>query len=305
MATPRPNPSGDARWDIGPEGEVAQGIRCRWNDKTRIIAIETHYTADPEKRSVEWFESESAGSKNWEVEYELAWRHYSGKAVYGATFGEIHVAKSLPYDPKRDLLVGWDFGRDPCAIFGQLAPDGQLRIIGEALAPDRMSMTGFAPYYMVYVADRFGAGAKMKHVGDPSGWNKGQNSEEAAVDVLKSIGVHPQKGEIKPSTRINNVEHFLRSLVGAGQPGFQIAEDACPMLLEGFRGGYCYPKIHTQSGTVQYARFPDKNAYSHPHDALQYLCGMARRMLIAATRPNLPPPTDWRRDWAGRPSLRR
>lgn len=301
MPTLREAPSGDARWDIGPEGEIATGIRCRWNDKTKIVAIETHYSADPAKRTVEWLASERAGTKNWEVEYELAWRHYSGKAVYGATFGDIHVAQGLTWDRSRPLLAGWDFGRDPCAIFGQMTPDWRLHIVGEVLAPDRMSVTAFAPYYLAYVAERF-PGMVIKHAADPAGWAKGQQSEDSCIDVLRSIGVVPSKGEIRFTKRIADVEYFLKGLVG-GKPQFQIDEAKAPFLLEAFRGGYQYPKLHTQGGSVVYASMPDKNDSSHPSDACQYLCGLARRMASAAAKPQRPlDQKAWKQDWSGRSS---
>lgn len=300
MPTPRDNPSGDARWDVGPEGEVAPGIRVGWNARSRIIICETHYTADPAKRTQEWYDGEHAGnSEHWDREYELAWRSYVGKSVYGATFGDIHIAKSLPYDPKRAILTGWDFGRDPCCIFGQLTVDGRLLIIGESIAPDRMSVDAFSRYYMAYVAERFGTTTNIKHCADPAGWAKGQQSDSSCIDELAKIGVRPQKGDIALTTRISKIEFFLKGLVG-GQPQFQIDESKCPVLTEAFRGGYQFPKIHVQGGGTAWGLMPDKNKWSHPSDACQYLAALAKRLLIAQSRPQAPVDNSWRINWAGK-----
>jgi hypothetical protein len=42
------------------------------------------------------------------------------------------------------------------------------------------------------------------------------------------------------------------------------------VLRKGFNGGYKY-KIVSYSGEARLAMEPDKNQYSHPHDALQYM----------------------------------
>jgi hypothetical protein len=42
------------------------------------------------------------------------------------------------------------------------------------------------------------------------------------------------------------------------------------MVRKGFNGGYRYRKLQV-SGGERYSDEPEKNKYSHPHDALQYL----------------------------------
>ena len=51
--------------------------------------------------------------------------------------------------------------------------------------------------------------------------------------------------------------------------GFVI-DPSCSVLRKGFMGGYRYSRVQV-SGTERYREEPDKNEYSHPHDALQYL----------------------------------
>ena len=41
-------------------------------------------------------------------------------------------------------------------------------------------------------------------------------------------------------------------------------------LVQGFLGGYKY-KVRDEADQILSPK-PDKNLYSHPHDALQYLC---------------------------------
>jgi hypothetical protein len=55
--------------------------------------------------------------------------------------------------------------------------------------------------------------------------------------------------------------------------GLQLDPKKAPLLSRGFAGGYCYPEKYEQKQPDNYS--PIKNNYSHPHDALQYLCGGA------------------------------
>ena len=76
----------------------------------------------------------------------------------------------------------------------------------------------------------------------------------------------------------------MRRLVDGG-PGF-LLDPSCKTLRRGFQGGYCYRRVQV-AGEDRYQDKPDKNRYSHPHDALQYLmsgAGEGERL----TRP--PPP---------------
>lgn len=61
-----------------------------------------------------------------------------------------------------------------------------------------------------------------------------------------------------------------------GQPGFLLSR-SCKTLRKGFCGGYKYERIQV-SGDERYRDKPCKNRYSHPHDALQYLCLVAGYM---------------------------
>jgi hypothetical protein len=61
---------------------------------------------------------------------------------------------------------------------------------------------------------------------------------------------------------------LLRNI--AGEPGF-LLDPGCTMIRRGFNGRYLYQRIQ-QSGASRFKERPEKNEYSHPHDALQYGC---------------------------------
>ena len=68
--------------------------------------------------------------------------------------------------------------------------------------------------------------------------------------------------------RLESVREPLKRLVD-GKPAFNL-DKSCNVLRKGFNGGYKYKTV-TYSGETKLALEPDKNQYSHPHDALQYM----------------------------------
>ena len=72
-----------------------------------------------------------------------------------------------------------------------------------------------------------------------------------------------------PVIRIESVKNGLTTLVD-GEP-LLVIDPKCKMLRAGFMGKYRHRKV--AAGEERYVERPDKNAWSHPHDALQY--GMA------------------------------
>ena len=86
---------------------------------------------------------------------------------------------------------------------------------------------------------------------------------------LEDIGI-PAVTELtnSPKIRIQMVEHMLNLNTGG-----LLISPSCKMLIRGFQSEYRYRRLRA-SGTVGavYTPQPEKNEYSHPHDALQYAC---------------------------------
>lgn len=55
-----------------------------------------------------------------------------------------------------------------------------------------------------------------------------------------------------------------------GLPAILIDGRKCPTLKKGFNGGYKYKRMNV-SGGDKYEPTPDKNRFSHIHDAAQYV----------------------------------
>jgi hypothetical protein len=106
--------------------------------------------------------------------------------------------------------------------------------------------------------------------GDPSGSYGNEATELTCEKILRDAGFNYQPAITnKPNARIEAVVSFLVSNV-EGKPGFQI-DPSCKVSREGFASGYHYRKIKTAAGT-RYSDAPEKNEFSHIHDAIQYAC---------------------------------
>lgn len=201
-------------------------------------------------------------------------RSLSGLPVYDKTFNtSFHVAESSVRPIKSTeypLIIGLDFGRTPAAILGQKNIHGQVVILGEVISENMGIETFIRTKLSPALAHEKYTGCTFVVAPDPAGYQKQQIGEVSPVDIIKQAGfkvVRPASND--PERRILSVESLLTQQIDA-KPALLISPD-CKVLIQGFRYGYRY-KLNKQG--YQDTK-PDKNKFSHPHDALQYLCMIA------------------------------
>lgn len=191
-----------------------------------------------------------------------------GKPVYGAAYrDEVHCVMDLKPIPMLILHVGLDFGNTPAAIIEQMTPTGQWRALEEMVGDD-IALVDFAKLLKTKLATEY-VGHEYFLYGDPSGSFKDQH-QKTAFDIFRSVGliVRPAPSN-KIKVRTEGVVSRLNRMVN-GQPGFIINGKKCPTLRKGFNGGYRYKRLNV-AGTDRYMEEPEKNQYSHVHDAHQYV----------------------------------
>jgi hypothetical protein len=192
-----------------------------------------------------------------------------GKPVYPEYSDTIHCASEVDIRPVQGvpLVLGWDFGLTACCIIGQLTSRGRLLVIDE-ITSDGMGIRQFANDVVVPYLSANYSGFDIRSVGDPAGVQRGQNNEATCLQELAEAGIPTDPAWTNdPTARREAVAGFLNKM-SDGQPSFQLSPK-CRMLRKGFLGGYHYRRIQTSGG--KFTDKPDKNEYSHPHDALQYL----------------------------------
>ncbi len=192
-----------------------------------------------------------------------------GKTVYQDVWNDdFHFAKKpINLIPARPLIGGIDAsGRSPAAVVLQTTPKGQTQVLWELCGSD-VGAVSFSKLLRQQIALEFPQN-NIRWWGDPAGAFKTQNDERTYFEILRGEGiiVSPSPG-FRTGERIEGVISILSRNIG-GEPALLVGPE-CKTLRKGFNGGYRYRKIGT-SGSAKYTPEPDKNEYSHPHEALQY-----------------------------------
>lgn len=261
-----------------PVKRPLEGVEVWKNPKNKFVVVDLHYTADPAKRGDAWRTAvrESMPVRDFLMEYERSWQTFEGKPVYNDYSRQKHVqAGRIAPEPGLPLLFGIDFGLTPAFVMAQLV-GRQLRILREFVETngsiDKLGNIVWNHLLQEYLPWLNGDDKIYCYV-DPAGFQRAQTDARTCADILRKIGFRKiLPGPVDWESRRKAVEDYLTKTYGEG-PGLLIAEDECPILIEGFGGGYRYPEKALEIEPTDIR--PLKNKYSHPHDGLQYLCAGA------------------------------
>lgn len=193
----------------------------------------------------------------------------SGTAVFRESFqSKFHVVDELTPVVGHPLILGQDFGRDPCTVICQIDHKGRLLVLEEVIAEDiGLELHIERALRPKLMHERY-LGRPVVIVGDPAGTSKSSIYEETTFDVLKRLGFMAfpaPTNDIDP--RLRAIEAFLLAQRDGGA-AILFDRTRCPTVIRAMSGGYRYAK--TKSGARK--PLPDKNEYSHVIDALQYAC---------------------------------
>jgi hypothetical protein len=191
----------------------------------------------------------------------------TGQPVYAETYDdEVHVAaEEIKADRTLPMLIGMDFGLHPAIVFGQLMRDGRLVALKEIdpNQPSGVSLEEFLEdWYRPFIVEHFMGVRQFDGWGDPAGRGRNAVDKRSPFMVLAAAGIRCSPtitNEYLP--RKEAVEKFLMKRNGL------IINPSCTRLRKGFLGGYGYKKVNGLAKS-----YPEKNAFSHVHDAFQYLC---------------------------------
>lgn len=228
------------------------------------------YIVNPEAENLKflppnYYEAQIAGSSTEFINVNLM-NNYgevrSGKPVYKDYDDGSHCSG----EPVRPLLgvpvyVGIDGGLTPAAVLTQQAPDGRVLVFDE-ITTDNTSMQEFCNDYLwPMLTSKYPEIVSNVHlICDPACAQRSATDAKAVYDILRECGFKVKLARTNnPIERREAVIHYLR------QKGyFKLSRD-CRVLRKGFINGYKYDLTK-----IGFKETPVKNAYSHPHDALQY-----------------------------------
>jgi len=188
-----------------------------------------------------------------------------GKPVYESFRADVHVAKGdVAVADGVPIFMGLDFGLTPACIFAQRIR-GRWVVIDELVAED-MGIVRFSTLMKqqmsLYLPREFYI------YGDPAGDHRVQTDESTPFQILRGKGVIARPAPSNDVTiRLESVNTVLSRMID-GESGLLI-DPKCNNLIKGFNGGYYFKKL--QVSGERYDEKPNKNRFSHIHDALQYL----------------------------------
>lgn len=219
---------------------------------------------------------------------------HDGKPVYPEWNDTIH-SKAINPIQGVPLDIGLDFGLTPAAVITQVDSRGRLLVLDELCGEDmaiRQFLQDVLIPQLIKVYPAWWAGKDrndtpmIRCFGDPAGNQKAQTDERTCFQEVKAAGLRIRGAKTNGFVaRRGAVAWYLNKLSG-GQPAL-LLDPCCSVLRKGFNGGYKYRRIQV-TGEDRYTDEPMKNAYSHPHDALQYVALESGG--VQATMPQAPGP---------------
>ena len=222
-----------------------------------------------------------------------------GKTVYNGFKRDIHEAKEpIPWTGA-PLWRGWDnSGNCPACVVVQLPSANRVQVLRE-FHTDRDDIVTFTNNVIVECNMAF-PNATFYDWGDPAGRTqfskaKGGFTSNAEL-MLDECGIDVQSSEQNLVVRLAAVQKCIDMIDGL------LVDPSCRRLINGFIAGYCF--VEQPKGSGNYSDQPDKNRFSHPHDALQYVLLKLLSSLSAEkpadvpaehTKPYLQTPGGWMR----------
>lgn len=189
-----------------------------------------------------------------------------GKPVYPEYADSVHCQECEPV-AGLPIKRGWDFGLTPACMFTQVTPNGRFLIFDEMTSED-IGIDAFSDTVLQHCSERYPM-FKFEDYGDPAGKQKAQTDEKTCFQILHGKGVKITGDEQDPTLRRESVKKPLNSMRD-GKPQLIVSPN-CKMLRKGFQGRYQFKRLKISGAAERFKDEADKNEYSHPHDALQYV----------------------------------
>lgn len=201
-----------------------------------------------------------------------------GRPCYPSYNDAVHCSNEILKPVENSpILLGWDYGRTPVCIIGQMTPRGQLVILDEVCVDTDGHGMGIRQFTRDVVKPFLNThyfGYTFLSWGDPAGIARSQKVEENCYEIQAIEGIPTESAMSNDvSYRLENVDYFLLRMVD-GKPGFQLSPN-CKILRKGLNGSYQFERVQV-SGDARYKDMPTKNKYSHSQDGLQYLADLAK-----------------------------
>ena len=270
------NPPDDDHWYYNLAEKLRPEAWSFFRQPGALIEVNGEYRPNPQAENIRnlpagyeyYFRQIPGKQKEWIKVFLLGTYGTvaTGKPVYPEFSDELHCRKVSPL-PRIPILLGFDYGITPACVITQLTPRGQFLVLDEIFAKD-MGIRQFArdvvkPFLAINYRD-----FTYQAVGDPAGASRRDTDEKTCFMELAEEGIAcvPAISNTFVARREAVAKHLTR--MTDGMPGF-LLDPKCEMLRRGFNGRYQYRRLQV-IGREEYRDVPEKNDFSHLHDALQY-----------------------------------
>lgn len=270
--TPQRRPNGQTLWLPNPRAENIQHIEGGHDYYRRMMV-------GKKDRWIRVFVGNQYGDVS------------DGRPVH-PRFSDLHVRERIAPMRAVGLRLGWDYGRTPACIIGQVTAEGQLRIIREVVTPKDhpgWALKTFALEAVLPVlrSDEFSGIPVIQSTGDPAGASGGQAEEVSCEDVLAELGIPTMSAPTNdPLARIECVDQLIDARTSSGEPMLLVSATGAPTVRQGFEGRYKLQRVRID-GRDAYRDAAVKNHWSHCMDATQYLALGANAEVVIAHGPQV------------------
>lgn len=249
-----------------PGGVIRDSVDAPWRtnpDAENLRNLPLHYyLKGTEGKDEDWIKVNLAN------EYGFV---KDGKPVY-PDYRDAVMCKEFELIKELGIWVGLDFGLTPAALIGQQSIAGQWRFRHELVTEDT-GILRFGDELNLFMARNYAGWPVNGITGDPAGDQRqgGDSEERTAFQLLASKRITAVPSPDRSNDFALRSEAFsapMRKLID-GEPGMLIHPD-CIVTRKGLQGGYAYKRIRVV-GSDRFRDMPDKNKYSHPCEAGQYL----------------------------------
>lgn len=230
-----------------------------------------HWEVNPDAENLRYlpanyYERQLIGGKDDLLRVELGLERgmsRQGKPVFPNYNEKYHVAQNK-LEPRRGLplILAFDWGLSPAALFGQFMPGGLIHWL-DALSPTDESFEEFLDNYVLPLLNKRYAGFKIHAVGDPAGRGRSALDKRTPYTILNERGIHCRPASTNSFIpRKEAVDWFL-------DRHKLLISPELTMVREAFSAGYFYAEMQG-SNKGSFKEQPVKNSYSHIMDAGQY-----------------------------------
>lgn len=231
-----------------------------------------------------------------------------GQAVYANVFDRRRHVRDIDLIGDLPLLESWDFGHShPAVVWAQVAPWGELRLLGEWMGTDQFIEDAVLEV-LALRSQLFPDVLDVWTTCDPAGAARdSQGLNKTAVQVLQEHGIMARHtpGANQPQSRdlaIQRVAQYALRLTSLGTVGLAV-HPRCKVLIDGFEAGYTWDDKSTTNTLTPNVRRPRKDGYyDHLQNCVEYLalafCGAqptrkqqeaAKRQAVLAAQRDLDP----------------